>query len=326
MPKENALSTISSMTSSDYVRVLWLDAGVLKSRRITRDNFISTSVSLPMTCEFRLTLTSNTPVTTSDVTGATNVYISPYRGNRIALYDGSSSWNMRTASEITIALGTLTSGLPYDVFVYDNVGTVTARAPVAWTNGTTRATALTTQNGVLVKSGATTDRYLGTFYTTATTTTEDSAARRLLFNYYNRINKTLFAKDTTDTWSYTTATIRSANGNTTDGIGRVAFVTGWSEDSVSATTTAIAANASNVNIMAGIGLDSTSAFTGLAGSAGIFSATYRAHVSGQINTTPSVGYHYLQRLEYSTATGTTNWYGDDGASVIQTGLTGSIFC
>ena len=138
-------------------------------------------------CEGRLTLTSGTPVTPADVTGATNIYFAPYTGNRIALYDGSSAWNIRTFTQITIALGTLTDAKPYDLFAYDNSGTVTFDSPVVWTNDTTRATALTTQDGVLVKTGATTRRYIGTIYTTATTTTEDSFSQRYLWNYYNRV-------------------------------------------------------------------------------------------------------------------------------------------
>ena len=107
--------------------------------------------------DFRLTLTSATPVTPADVTGATTIYCTPYKGNQIALYDGSSSWNTRTSAEFSLALGTLTSGKPYDVFCYDNAGTPTLEF-LAWTNDTTRATALVYQDGVLVKSGATTRR------------------------------------------------------------------------------------------------------------------------------------------------------------------------
>ena len=174
-----------------------------------------------LACEGRLTLTSGTPVTTADVTNATSIYFSPFRGNRIALYDGSSSWNMRTFSELTLALGTLTANLPYDIFAYDNSGTVALRSAVAWTNTTTRATALTTQNGCLVKTGATTDRYLGTFYTSSTTQTQDSATQRFLWNYYNRVRKPMSCTDGTDSWTYTTTTWRQANNSTTVGTSMV---------------------------------------------------------------------------------------------------------
>src|SRR3972149_4877028 len=100
---------------------------------------------LPSTCDGRLTLTSGTPVTTADVTAATSIYFTPYIGDRIAIYDGTR-WRLYLFAELTLALGTLTAALPYDVFIYDNAGTLTLEA-LAWTNGTTRATALVRQKG-----------------------------------------------------------------------------------------------------------------------------------------------------------------------------------
>jgi hypothetical protein len=71
-------------------------------------------------------------------------------------------------SEVSASLSGLTPNTNYDVLGYNNSGTL-ALDLVAWTNGTTRATALARQDGVLVKSGATTRRYLGTLRTTGTT-------------------------------------------------------------------------------------------------------------------------------------------------------------
>ena len=105
----------------------------------------------------RLTLTSGTPVTTSDVTGAGTLYYTPYTSGQIALYSGSA-WVVYTFTERSLSL-TLTSGKNYDVFLYDNSGTLTLELSAAWTNDTTRADALTTQDGVYVKSGATTRRW-----------------------------------------------------------------------------------------------------------------------------------------------------------------------
>lgn len=135
----------------------------------------------------RLTLTSGTPVTTSDVTGATSIYYTPYVSNVISLWTGAR-WQPIEFSEYTLALGTLTSGKPYDVFAYLSSG-VLALEMLAWTNDTTRATAITIQDGRYCKSGDKTRLYLGTFYTTATTTTEDSQANRYLWNMYNRAAK-----------------------------------------------------------------------------------------------------------------------------------------
>src|SRR5690349_2342000 len=63
----------------------------------------------PSIFQSRLTLTSGTPVTTSNVTGATTIYLTPYLGNQIWLYSGSV-WVSYSLSEISLALGTLVSG------------------------------------------------------------------------------------------------------------------------------------------------------------------------------------------------------------------------
>ena len=276
-------------------------------------------------CEGRLTLTSGTPVTTADVTGATSVYFAPYKGNRIALNDGSSVWTILTFTELTLALGTLTSGLPYDVFAYNNSGVV-ALESLAWTSGTARATALTTQNGVLVKSGATTRRYLGTFYTTATTTTEDSASRRLLFNYYNRVRRPLSCVDTTDTWNYTTTTWRAANANTTDGVGRVACVVGWAEDAASFTNYCLVrSNAVGMRFAAGVGIDSTTVNSAvlIGGESNVIDRV--VSISAFYEDVMAVGYHFIQRLEISQAANTTTWIGDLALSYLSSGMVGSVW-
>lgn len=271
-------------------------------------------------CCARLTLTSGTPVTTTDVTGATNIYITPYQGNRIGLYDGSSGWNVRTFTEITVALGTLTSGLPYDIFVYDNAGVVTARPPVAWTNTTTRATALTTQNGVLVKTGATTDRYLGTFYTTSTTTTEDSYAKRFLWNYYNRTRRPVRVLEVTNSWTYTTAAFRAMNNSTSNSIGTVV---GWAEDPIKIQVMGTSAPSSgNPYRVVGVGVGSTTVNSAqLLG--GVITGG-KEHVHAIYESIPAVGYQYYQALEYSEATSTVTWYGDDGGSIISSGILGEV--
>lgn len=273
-------------------------------------------------CEGRLTLTSGTPVTTADVTGATTIYFTPYKGDRIALYSGTL-WTTLTFTETSLALGTVTSGLPYDVFAYNNSGTL-ALEKLAWTNGTTRATALTTQNGILVKSGDTTRRYLGTFYTTSTTQTEDSAARRLLWNYYHRKPKKLYAIDTGD-YTYTTATWRAANNNTTDGVGRFACVIGVSEDVVSVKKSANAENSNNAFHAIGIGIDSTSVNLADMSPGNMNELAERTALVTFYDSPLAVGYHYIQGLEYSVASGTTSWWGA-GIGVNKSGMSGVILC
>lgn len=268
---------------------------------------------------FRLSLTSGVPVTTSDVTGATSIYLTPYKSGGIALYSGSQ-WVLYSSNEVSLALGTITSSLPYDIFAYNNSGTVTLEM-LAWTNDTTRATSLSYQDGVLVKSGDATRRYLGSFYTTSTTTTEDSKANRFLWNYYNRVRKDMYREETTASWNYTTATIRAANGSVSN---RLNFLVGVSEDTINADLTAKAGNTNaNVRVASGIALDSTSNLTfgwseGTTTGVGLV-LTGSSRYVGIVG----IGKHYLSWNEFSEATGTTTWYGGSTSGVC---LMGSILC
>lgn len=280
-------------------------------------------------CDFRLSLTTATPVTTSDVTAATTMYCVPYNGNYIDLYDGSSTWNRRSSAEFSLALGTLTSSLPYDVFCYDNAGTPTLEF-LAWTNDTARATSLVYQNGVLVKSGDTTRRYLGTFYTTATTTTEDSAANRYLWNFYHRVTRKLkSATATTDSWLYSTATWRQANATASN---QVNFVIGRQEDPVRCDCLGMYSDAGAYSDGAvGIGLDSTTTSSAQLmasgkslGSTGTGS-TGRIYQHAVFDDFAGAGKHYLAWLEYASGATTGTFYGDSGVpTFVQAGLIGHL--
>jgi len=144
----------------------------------------------------RLTPTSANPYGTGDIADVSTVYYTPATGNRIALYDGASAWDVITFSEGTIDVTSLTASKPYDVFMYNNGGTATLETLV-WTNGTTRATGLSYQDGVLVKTGATTRRFLGGIYVDAGTVTQDSLTQRFIINYYNSQAKLIYVSEET---------------------------------------------------------------------------------------------------------------------------------
>lgn len=277
-----------------------------------------------LACQARLTLTSGSPVTTADVTGATSIFCAPYQGNRMDLFDGVQ-WKTYPFTEITKAIGTLTASLPYDVFVFDNAGTLTLEF-AAWTNATTRATALTTQDGRYVKTGATTRLYLGTFYTTSTTQTEDSFAKRLCWNYYNRVLRPMRVLEATNTWNYTLATLQQANASAAN---QLDFVIGVNEVVVDATVIAGARN-TNASVAAyvGVGLDSTTT-----NASGTIMVPQQSNVANAVfHTTatwrgfPGVGRHVLVWLEGSEASGTLTWLGDNGAPTLQqSGIVGGIW-
>lgn len=275
---------------------------------------------LPSTFEARLTLETGVPISTTDQTAKTTVYLTPHKGNVIALYDGASTWAGYALTEISLSLSGFTADTNYDIFVYDNTGTVTLEA-VAWTDATTRATALTTQNGVLVKSGATARRYAGTIRTTASTgQCEDSLTKRYLWNNHHRVCKKLKVTEATNSWTYNSATWRSWNNSTSN---RVGVVVGVNEELVEIDFRALGQNSSNAVFSVGVGLDSTST-----NSADVFpasSTTQGSPLSAKYTGYVGIGYHYLQLLESGNALGTTTLYGDGGSTVIQAGAVGTVW-
>lgn len=287
---------------------------------LTDDDHTQYAKNFPSLCEGRLTLTSGTAVTTSDVTAATSVYFTPFTGNRIALYDGSN-WQRFSFSELTLSVPASTN-TNYDVFIYDAPG-LTLEA-VAWSTDTTRATALVLQNGVYVKSGATGRRYLGTFRTTGSSgQTEDSASKRYLWNYYHRMLRRLKRIDTTNTWTYASASWQAANADSNNS---VTLVIGLSEDIVTVLVSARAIFDTGEAGASGIGIDSTTVNSadlfGEGAQAG--ATTVSMSTIARYNGFPGIGFHTLYWLEYARA-GTITFGGDAGLATIQSGLLAEVF-
>lgn len=274
-------------------------------------------------CDFRLSLVSGSPVPTADQTAKTILYMTPYKGTRIALYNtGTSKWTLYNSSEMNLT-PTLAASKPYDVFCYDNSGTPTLEVLV-WTDDTNRATALTTQDGVYVKTGDASRRYIGTIYSNASSQMTDSDAFRHVWNYYNRVARPMRnAAEGTDSWTYSTATWREANGATDN---RLDYVCGVSEDAVDVTVRGSAGHSSSsIAAGVGIGVDSTTTDSAHEKQTGSnmtnFLQTFLAHYNGF----PGVGRHFLVWLERAVATGTHTWRGDNGDVYAQTGIHGTIW-
>lgn len=289
------------------------------SKSMTLERLLANLV--PSICQGRLTTETGVSVSTSDRTAQSTLYYTPHVGNRIALFDGTR-WKLFAFTERSLSLTGLTSGANYDVFLYDNSGTLTMELSAAWASATARTDALTTQDGILVKSGATTRRYLGTIRTTGTTTTEDSARRRFVWNYYNQVPVHLKQFESTATWTYTTDTWRQANNSTTN---QVEVVCGIAAQSISVFVHARVSNSSaNVALMTSIGFDSTSAPSSDSTICRQFppGATAPADNRPSLYHTVTQGYHFYTWLERSAATGTTTWNGFS-SGIIQSGIQGS---
>ena len=312
-------STAPTWSTSTYPATAGTAGNVLTSDG-TNWNSVTAGSFQAFIANGRLTLTSGLPVTTADVTAATTVYFTPYLGNQIALFDGSATWNTLTFAELSFSVPATTSTM-YDVFAFNNSGVVALDTPLAWTNDTTRATALVLQNGVYVKSGATTRRYIGSFRTTTVSgQTEDSLAKRYVWNYNNRVNRPMKAIDSTSSWTYTSLTFRQADANTAN---QLDMVIGVSEDLVIAFVNGVASQGgASLQMTVGLGINSTSTNSAITRVSSLITTGGGAyHAVGNYVGYLAVGRNTLVWLEASQAVDTTTWYGASG-TIFQSGIIG----
>ncbi|MBA3867562.1 MAG: hypothetical protein H0X30_00255 [Anaerolineae bacterium] len=239
----------------------------------------------------RLTPVTGVGVPTADATAVTQVFLTPFNGNLIGVYDGTVTQNYVLPSDISIKLtdtqtvtttnanntitgladtsqlivgmkvtgtgiaansviasissstsvtlnnnatasGTVSitfkvaANTMLDIFTYVSSGSLKLEM-AAWTNTSTRATALTTQDGYLVKTGALTRRFVGCVLTTVTdgqtershgtnnagSTTASLGGKCYIVNYYNPLPWQISFFDITN-HAYTTASWRQWLANT----------------------------------------------------------------------------------------------------------------
>jgi hypothetical protein len=253
----------------------------------------------PAEIGLRLSLTTAVPVTTTDVATATSVFLVPYASGRITLYNGTT-WIGKTTAEVSLALGTLTSGKNYDVFAYDNAGTVTLELSAAWAGDLARTDAVTKQDGVLCKTGALTRRLIGTIRTISTTQTTDTVAQRFCWNAAPtmRVPRRLFVTDGTATWTYVNPSgvyrqVRSTAANKFEVVnGDVQYLN--ARASLQATI-----GAATGNFTAGIGIGSTTVNSATGGPSGAVadSATVMRNHVAEYGGFLAPGYNAINWLE-----------------------------
>lgn len=268
-------------------------------------------------CQFRMSLTDAEPVPTADQTAATTLYIVPFGGNHVSIWNISDArWVEYESDQITVDISAFTADTNYDIFLKQTAGVVQAASAV-WASATSRGFSLSLQDGVYCKAADIEQLYLGTIRITSVTgQCEDSATKRYVWNNYHRRLRRMYKIDTTDSWTYATASWRSKNNSTAN---RFEFVLGIAEEPVRLRNYSAAAT-SAVNAVVGWGIDSTTVVSGIyplhQDAVGTLVAEYFA--------LPAVGYHYAQALEYASGA-TVTYYGDAGVSYIQTGMYGEVW-
>lgn len=261
------------------------------------------------TCNGRLTLTSGIPVTVEDVPSAGTVYFTPYKGNLVGLRQPNGTWKLHTFEQLSASLAGIASGKNVDLFIYSNTGTLTLET-VQWASDTARSTDLAIVDGVLVKNGDSSRRFLGTVRTFTTATTRDTAASRLVSNYYNHQPRKILFHPADPSWSTTDleGVWRPANNDTANHIEALSC----HPEIVIDLTLRLAGMGMNSRVFAGIGIDSTDTpeHYGLIG--GTASTSINIYTSGTVRMVDlnRLGYHKYYFLETARSTSFTI-YGDD---------------
>jgi len=288
----------------------------------------------------RITLTTATPVTSGNVTGATTVYFTPYKGNAVSLYDGAK-WVPAIFAELSQATSDTTkspaavaNNSNYDLFVWDDSGTLRCTRGPAWTSDTARGTgAGTTEleslegryvNKVAITNGPAAQRglYVGTIRSDGSAQINDSLTKRHVWNYFNRVARPVVVNDATGSWTYSTASFRQANGSTAN---QIAVVIGLQEDTltVNCSHSAVGPDATIRQFFSGIGIDSSTVNS--ATGANLQGATSSIQVSANCTYSgfPGLGSHEIRWLEKADGTATWTWYGNGGGTNFQSGLSGT---
>jgi hypothetical protein len=180
----------------------------------------------------RLTLTTGVAITTSDVTGATAHFYTPgVGGNQIPIYDGTNmvptafAELTQATTDATKSPAAATTNSVYDIFVWNDSGTIRATRGPAWASDTSRGTGAGTseivlQNGIWLNKvaitngpGASRGTLVGSVRTNGSSQLTDSAAFRWVSNAYNSMPRPMRVTEPANSWNYTTATFRQANAN-----------------------------------------------------------------------------------------------------------------
>lgn len=296
----------------------------------------------------RLTLATSAPIPAADQAGKTTVYYTPHKHDRIKLYDGTR-WKWYTFVELSQATtdatkspAAVTTNSNYDVFVWDDSGTVRATRGPAWSTDTSRGTGAGTteleyfggrwvnKNDVTNGPAARRGLYVGSIRSDSSSQINDKAAKRHVWNAYNRARRHMQVIEQTLSWTYSTATWRQVNGQTSN---QLDFIVGLDNAVDAIDVRANFAGSSNVNSVSvmggGIGIDSTTTPSGLTAILDTIPTSGTASgCAAYVSFTPSLGRHYAAWLEIGSGSNTQTWFAGENqggtTARVQTGIQGSI--
>jgi hypothetical protein len=288
----------------------------------------------------RLTLTSATPILTTDAASATAVLYTPYIGNLVPIYNGASMAPTEF-SELTLTLSSSHAlSTIYDVFVFSNSGVLTLATGPAWTASTAgsgnrgsgastsqltrikglwvNAVSMTGRNGSTTYSiGANLATYLGSIFIDGTAgqiscdVSSGQTRKWGVWNAYNRMPITLRSSDPTASWTYATNTFRVSRGDTNN---LVRVFNGLAEEYVHIEFKQHVAVPNSAQPQIGIGVNSTTVRSGMLGHA-LTLASGEVTIVATHSITPSLGVHAVSPIEINSTTSAT-YYGAEAKMLL----------
>jgi hypothetical protein len=329
---------ISVVQGHRYAGSIWQNTnaigGVLGTSPL---NFALRASAAPLvTPGGRLTNSTGVPVPTADVAGAGTVYYAPYLHRQVPIYDGVQFVPTDIGGELSQALSDTTkspaaaaNSSNYDLFVWNDAGTIRCTRGPAWSSNTARGTGAGTTElervkGVLVNKIAITNgpaaqrgTYVGSIRTNGSAQVDlkfgslaalGGTAVIGLWNLYNRVPVAGMVMDNTNSWTYGTATPRPFNGDSGNTNNRVDLIRGLAEDALSALMTSLATSGAAAAGV-GIGIDSTTVNSGASSPMTVSNTDIKtSHWRGL----PGLGFRQVLALEDVHTTGTVTLFGDNG--------------
>lgn len=306
---------------------------------------VAATLAVPLTPGGRLTLTSNTPVMNADATAQGTVYYAPYVHARTPLYTGSV-WAMRAFTQISLALNSTDnlSGSLYDIFVFDDSGTLTLGTGPAWSSSTSRGagagtTELELKDGIwtnkvsiTLKAGGSTvgtpaanrATYLGTIYCTANgqtgmvfePTPASGGTNNILglYNAYNRIPVYSIVRDGAANWVVSNTSWAATNASNNN---RCSFVDGLQQSQIRGTYKQyFSITTLGKNVRNGMSLDSTTATPKTSGRNTNVAANSQGDMIAVDRWGPQLGFHFIQMQQLSEDASNSTQFGGGAAPTL----------
>lgn len=235
---------------------------------------------------------------------SSNLLLSPYNGNNLMI---NSVLCAVPDAGVTLTTSGLSTSTEYNIYAYMNSGTMTLEA-------STTAYAIQAGTGLAIKNGDATRTLVGRARTNGSTAWVDSSNQRFVISYFNRRNIEVYASYTA---ARSTSSASYAEPNTEI---RNEFLT-WDDEAVTCSVTGRFTCGSNVTAAVSIGIDGTTAGEVYCPFTFPSSGTWYAPISGTLNKTLALGYHYATVLAMTPAgTNTLEGSGSAGARTTLTTL------